>query len=171
MSDLVSNRPCPHCKTAGPHPMKLRPAGLHYADVRCAKCNGHFFEPKPDGDPTKYKRPASHTDLVKKFSRGFCEMCLKKLEELPKGQTLEAQHVVEFQDGGPSERENIWIVCTGCHKLIHWQRTYHGPRQEISERSEAIRSGVLPQPLQEPWESDGEYLERIKAKRQGELGL
>jgi hypothetical protein len=124
--ELTSSRPCPKCAHDGPHPMTLRTSGVHYADVRCAKCNQHFFQSKPDDDPTKYKRPQQHRDLVTEFSRGYCELCLRHKEELPKCQTLEAQHVIEYQDGGSSDRSNIWIVCTACHRMIHWMRTYHG---------------------------------------------
>lgn len=117
---------CPHCKSAGPHKMKLRTKGVHYADAWCSACERHWFASKPDSDPTKYRRPSSHKDLVGKYGKGFCEMCLRDEADLPKGTTLEAQHVNEFKDGGDNTRENIWIVCTACHKLIHWVRTYHG---------------------------------------------
>lgn len=117
---------CPHCGHDGEHHFALRPAGVHYADARCSKCNGHWFPPKPESDPTKYRRPAQHRDLVEKYGEGFCEMCLRAKGDLPNGQTLEAQHVKEYRDGGSETRENIWIVCTACHKLIHWIRTYHG---------------------------------------------
>lgn len=126
MKDLA-NDPCRFCQEPGPHIVKLRTSGVHYADCTCAKCGKHLgFPPKPDSDPSKYRRPTAHRDLVADYSRGFCEMCLRKHAELPKGQTLEAQHVVEFQDGGGNERGNIWIICTACHRMIHWIRTYHG---------------------------------------------
>jgi 5-methylcytosine-specific restriction endonuclease McrA len=105
--------------------MTLCDSGVHYARLDCAKC-GRFKKwiTKPDSDPTKYRRPQLHQDLAGKYGRGFCELCLCQKDDLPKGRTLEAQHVIEFKDGGGSERENIWIVCTGCQRLIHWVRTY-----------------------------------------------
>jgi hypothetical protein len=116
---------CKACGAETPQVVTLRPAGVHYADSRCAVCGLHCgFLSKPDDEPTKYKRPAAHRELVAKFSRGFCELCLTPEAALPKGQTLEAQHVVEFADGGAPLRENVWIICTGCHRLIHWRRTY-----------------------------------------------
>jgi len=63
---------------------------------------------------------------VHKYSDGFCELCLLKPDELPPGQTLEAHHIIEVQDGGSADRENIWIVCTKCARLIHWMRTHAG---------------------------------------------
>lgn len=110
--------------------------GVHYAKrvcsaSACGRING--FEPKPDSDPTKYRRTKAHTDLVKKFSKGFCEMCLTPAGELPKGMALEGQHVVEYDNDGQPTRENIWIVCTACHRLIHWVRTYKGRNRDISD--------------------------------------
>lgn len=125
MSD--HNETCRHCQHPGPHVVEVQTTGVHHAKVECAKCRRFLrWLSKPDSDPTKYKRPQTHRDLVSKFSNGFCEMCLRDKNELPKGQTLEAQHVIEFQDGGSEKRENIWIVCTACHRIIHWLRTYVG---------------------------------------------
>lgn len=127
MSKLpITERPCMGCGNPPPHTMRLREKGHHYADLNCTRCGIHLgFVPKPDSDPTKYRRQKQHRDLVAKYGRGFCEMCLRLESELPKGQTLEGQHVVEHQDGGSAERSNIWIVCTACHRFIHWVRTYH----------------------------------------------
>jgi predicted HNH restriction endonuclease len=89
---------------------------------------------KPDSDPTKYKRPTQHLNLV----ADICEMCMRTLNEFPKGTTLEAHHVMEFKDDGSNARENIWIICTACHRMIHWIRTYHGTitlRNQVTEQS------------------------------------
>lgn len=116
---------CKRCQCETEQIVTVRTSGVHHADCHCSVCRSHCgFLSKPDSDPTKYKRPQQHRNLVAKFSSGFCELCLCKESDLPKGQTLEAQHVVEYQDGGEPRRENIWIVCTGCHRLIHWRRTY-----------------------------------------------
>ncbi len=113
------------CGSCGPHIVEIKTEGVHHAAVICIQCRRHVaWMSKPDQD--KAKRPAAHTDLVKRFSKGYCEMCFITKENLPKGEALEAQHVIEFQDGGSNERENIWILCTACHKLVHWRRTYVG---------------------------------------------
>ena len=117
---------CPTCGYEGHATETLRETGVHYSDLSCPACNRHLgFGKKPESDPTKYKRPKSHQQLVKKYSRGFCEMCLAKEDQLPKGQTLEANHVIEYTNGGEPTRDNIWIVCTACHRLIHWRRYYN----------------------------------------------
>jgi hypothetical protein len=33
---------------------------------------------------------------------------------------------LEFKDGGEPRRENVWVLCSGCERLVHWVRTYHG---------------------------------------------
>ncbi len=137
------NLVCPRCKCETEHTLAIRPAGVHYADAVCQTCGKKWFPPKPDADPTKYKRPNSHRDLVRKYSPGYCEMCLCPANDLPKGQTLEAQHVKEFKDGGSERRENIWIICTGCHRLIHWVRTYRlAPehRESVQDVAEKVTS-------------------------------
>lgn len=137
MSDQIDK--CRHCGDLGPHKVELMSTGVHHAKVNCGDC-GRFLRwmPKPDSDPTKYRRQSAHRNLVADYSKGFCEMCLRKKEDLPPRQTLEAQHVIEYQHEGSNERENIWIVCTACHRMIHWIRTYHGTAgfQEIVEAVE-----------------------------------
>jgi len=127
---------CGSCGSMGPHEFELMTNGHHYARITCCDC-GRFagWMPKPEHDPTKYRRPSSQRDLVSKFSKGFCELCGLPESLLLKGQSLEAQHVIEYQDGGEPTRENIWILCTSCHRLVHHQRTYHRQLvQMVAER-------------------------------------
>jgi len=99
--------------------------GKHYARVDCADCRRFLrWLPKPDAD--RAKRPASHRDLVGRFGRGYCELCGINEADLPKPETLEGHHVDEFQNGGEPTRENVWILCSACHSLVNWRRTYVG---------------------------------------------
>lgn len=165
MADLETTRDCPHCHDPGPHPMTLRPTGVHYADVRCCKCGKHFFQGKPDDDVTKYKRPKAHADLVNKFSRGYCELCGFEQVNLPRGETLTAHHVARFAEGGPATRENTWIVCSACHSLIEHQRTYRGKlHRVVAADLEAIREAMQQPPT-------GESMEDLVTRKRRELGL
>lgn len=117
----------------------LTPQRKHYGMYRCKICDTfNGWIPKPDSDASKYKRPQKHRSLVNKFSRGFCESCLRLEGELPDGQVLEAQHVVPYQQGGKPERDNVWILCTGCHRLIEHQRTYVGHKTLIESVAKAL---------------------------------
>lgn len=97
--------------------------GQHYAALICADCGRHQrWLPKPGNE--KVRRPAAHRALVQKYSPGYCELCLRTEAALPANQVLEAHHIREYQDDGPADRTNIWIVCTACHKLIDWVRAW-----------------------------------------------
>ena len=157
------NQACPRCGDQGPHAAERRTNGTHYADCRCAKCGQHWFPPKPETDVTKYKRPKSHAELVNKFSRGFCELCGFKSEELPRSETLHAHHVEAYAEGGEPTRENTWIVCTACHSLIEHQRTYRGKlRRVIVADLEAIKVAMLQPPTSETFE---ELVNRKRAEQ------
>lgn len=97
----------------------------HYRKEVCGGC-GAFIRWVPRHGSDR-KRPGSHRDLVKKYSRGWCECCLRREENIPAPGCLEAHHVVPFEHGGGNERSNIWIVCTACHRHIEWARTYFLP--------------------------------------------
>jgi 5-methylcytosine-specific restriction endonuclease McrA len=118
---------------------ELTPNLVHYGKLVCAGCGKMLtWIPKPDVE--KSRRPANHNSLVKKYSRGFCELCLRGLEELPARQTLEGHHVLEYDDGGDSTRENVQILCTACHKHVHHVRTWFFPNSvNEEERERAIR--------------------------------
>lgn len=109
----------------------LTPELPHYARLVCSVCSRFIkWLPKPDGEASKYLRPTQHRELAQEYSKGYCELCLRKESDLSGRQVLEAHHVIEYQDGGSHARDNIWVVCTGCSKLIHLIRTYYREKKE-----------------------------------------
>lgn len=129
----LQERACRFCGTPGPHFVKVMTEGKHYARVTCAECSAFIgWLPKPDNE--KARRPATHRDLVAKFGRGYCEMCLTPESKLPKGESLEGHHVDEYQNGGEASRENTWILCTACHSLVNWRRTYQRHILEMADK-------------------------------------
>ena len=128
---------CKHCfsqhgrRIYGPHP------GGHYARIECGSCDRFIkWEGKPDSEKKNASRK-NQAKLLNRFGRGFCELCLRPGDSLPLPQVLEAHHIIPVEDGGGDERENIQIVCTACHRLIHHQRTYLGHYQAPA-RSEGV---------------------------------
>ena len=116
---------CPYCASDELRYV-LTPRSPHYAALICGRCRRKLrWLPKPVAE--RVRRPASHRHLVRRYSRGFCQLCLTAERDLPAGQTLEGHHVVEYQQGGDDSRGNVWIVCTGCARLIHWRRTWSRP--------------------------------------------
>lgn len=117
MEDVV----CKRCGTV--NEFFTEEAGVHVKAI-CNHCKIWIKNlPQSDGNN---KRPGKHTDLVKKYSKGYCELCLRTKESLPRKQTLEAHHVIPYKCGGEAEESNVWIVCTCCHRQIEHYRTYLG---------------------------------------------
>ena len=115
---------CPKCHQRWEQEFTMGPFGHNWAKLRCKACGCVWWPPKPDRD--KARRPSRQSKLVKRYSRGSCDLCQIPEPLIPAGETLTAHHVVEYQDGGDESRENIWIVCSRCERLIHHQRTYIG---------------------------------------------
>lgn len=120
----IELEPCRYCgSTEEPRIVLTVTRSPHYAAVFCRACQRHLrWLGKPDRE--RIRRPAAHRDLARRYSRGWCELCLTRETDLPAGQTLEGHHVVEYQDGGSDARENVWVVCSACARLIHWRRSW-----------------------------------------------
>jgi 5-methylcytosine-specific restriction endonuclease McrA len=115
-----------NCKKCGEaREVTLVKRKVHWGFYHCYECYGStkLWAPKPDSDKTKYKRSKAHRDLVKLHSAGFCELCLLKESQLPAKTVLHAHHVIPYENGGSSDRSNLWIVCDRCHALVDWVRT------------------------------------------------
>lgn len=104
----------------GPHP------GGHYSKILCANCERFLAWGKKPKELKAVQRREVGLGLARKFSRGFCELCLRRAEHLPLPQTLEGHHIIPVEQGGTDERSNVQILCTSCHRLVHHQRTYLG---------------------------------------------
>lgn len=114
----------------------LHPGG-HYARIQCVSCDRFI---KWEGKPReKSDRRKGQKKLLDKYSKGFCEICLRKGTEIPLPQVLEVHHVVPVEDGGTDDRTNLQIVCTACHKWIHHQRTYLGHYRQSIPQSQVDR--------------------------------
>jgi 5-methylcytosine-specific restriction endonuclease McrA len=99
----------------------LKEEGPHYSFHTCVACGRHLgFGKKPENESKRPKNNFTAEDL--KIS--FCQMCLRPKDRLGSRGVLEVHHVIEIQANGPDIPENIWVVCTSCHRLIHHQRKY-----------------------------------------------
>ncbi len=96
-------------------------SGPHYSKQQCPQC-GRFlaFGKKPENEGKRGKN--KHTP--ESLGISHCQMCGREKGRLGSRGVLEAHHIDEIHDGGSDTPENIWVVCTSCHKLIHHQRTY-----------------------------------------------
>ena len=100
----------------------LPPTGIHYAKATCPNC-GRFIDwlKKPDNED---KRTKTSKYTLEDFNIDYCEWCGRKKEELGLREVFHLHHKKWLEDGGKDERENIMIVCTACHALALWIRTY-----------------------------------------------
>ena len=117
---------CPLCFSPETE-IRLEPnASPHYAREICASCGTYIrFVGKPD--EKRERRSAGHIGLVKRYGRGYCEMCLRPAGDVVR--SLTGHHVVPHKMGGSSNRDNVWIVCGACHAAIHHVRTYYGQNE------------------------------------------
>lgn len=116
---------CPRCGARAEPLIDRNVPAPHAAKAVCSLC-GVFLRwiAKPDQD--KAKRPATHRKLVKARGVDYCEICGINRSAMPAEETLEGHHVVGYADGGDCEASNALTVCTACHILIHFRRTYVG---------------------------------------------
>ncbi len=63
--------------------------------------------------PKFHNKEARKTSSTRLATANYCELCCKV------GVNLVGHHVVEVQDGGSNEPDNIWTVCDPCHAVIH----------------------------------------------------
>lgn len=118
---------CKHCGCIGSFREEIGPFGPHYGKLFCAECGKFFgFMKKPENEdqraPNKYNASSLGIDC--------CQMCGRDESMLGLYESLEVHHVVEIQHGGADKPENIWCVCTQCHKYIHHVRIYNNEHQK-----------------------------------------
>jgi len=110
---------CPRCEDTAV--IREVISGPHKFQAWCEQCQRSIKWVGAD-EPRKSRR--GQAKLVRDFSEGYCELCLRCTADVPGRGTLEAHHIIEKHEGGSVFRENIWILCTACHSHVHWARTY-----------------------------------------------
>jgi len=111
---------CPHCKKMDEVVWWRYNEKKGQYWVHC-KCDKGAWKPLQGSK----NRSAANKKLVKKYGRGFCELCLVKEINLNRvNHDLEGHHLIPHEWTADSRRENVWIVCKPCHKLIEHLRDY-----------------------------------------------
>ncbi len=111
---------CHRCGYSGDP--KLEPCGQHIKAV-CARC-GAYIKFLPQHVDAKGKRENKHTDLAKKYTRGFCDLCGLLEKHIPVKESFHGHHVDQYVAKGSNEHWNIWVLCTWCHQIVHQIRDY-----------------------------------------------
>lgn len=113
-------RMCKRCGKETLHIIEKLDKGVHYSKIICVQCRSVTWGRKPKNEGKRKKNKFTPNSL----GVGFCQMCLREKKNLLGAETLEIHHVVPIDQQGDDDPENIWVVCTPCHKMIHHHRTY-----------------------------------------------
>ena len=95
----------------------------HYGEAYCPFCQRHSHWIK---NPDKTNRRQSGVKLRKLIPNSLqntCEICLRTKSELNNlNLSFEVHHVIPVDQQGSDEAENLRLVCSQCHELIHRHR-------------------------------------------------
>ena len=123
------------CKSCG-HVAKPYAKGpsnpVHGYKVYCTACDtwiGWGGKAK-DLKKERGERTISSKWTAKRLQIETCQCCLRSLEKLGDNENLEIHHVVPVKDGGADTLDNIWVLCTTCHKEVHHRRVYFNGHME-----------------------------------------
>lgn len=138
-------KPCSKHLFAEPR-FTLTPVLGHYARYDCPVCDRFLgWEAKPENANKKRRKPQDHLFWI--FNdRGvdYCQLCLRYTGQLPAKVVFQVHHVIEVQNGGSDEPENLMHLCSICHRLLHVLRLY-------SQVPEDMAAGLAPESEGVPW--------------------
>ena len=105
---------------------------VHGYKLFCAACNtwiGWSGKTKALKNE-RGERQISSQWTAKRLQIETCQCCLRSLEKLGDNENLEIHHVVPVKYGGADTLDNIWVLCTTCHKEVHHRRVYFNGHME-----------------------------------------
>ncbi|MBH20936.1 MAG: hypothetical protein CML98_04090 [Rhodobiaceae bacterium] len=117
------------CKKCGKECFSVPPRKTpspHYAEYRCSDltCDDfNGFVQKPDSSKNNRKSNLKLKKQIPEHLQNNCEICLRKIELIKQlNLVMQVHHVIEVQNGGTDDSNNLRYVCYQCHQLIHRQR-------------------------------------------------
>ena len=119
--------PCPECKVnTVAAPKKDEPLSpIHGYKLYCLDCgkfiawSGYKKQIAQNGE-----RKFSSQWSAKRVGIDYCQICLRYKDDLGRSEHIETHHIIQVCDGGEDELDNLMFLCTACHNLVHYQRTY-----------------------------------------------
>jgi hypothetical protein len=116
---------CPRCGAfAMPNEEKAKPP--HHIKLTCPDCGHPFgFKAKPENEKRLNHRPngqPSATELMELKGIDFCEVCLRRKNQLGKRGFFEVHHI--SKDPSNNIIGNLLLTCKACHQFIHYLQTY-----------------------------------------------
>ena len=112
---------CTSCEKEVDPDIYLASDGPHYGKAVCPECRKFLqWIPKPKNEGKRPKNKFDPTSL----NIFACEICGRDSLRIGQYESLEVHHKIPIEEGGEDKRENLLVVCTACHRLCHWLRTY-----------------------------------------------
>ena len=122
--------------------MKLcRGCGKEITDPRRRTwCSRECVEKYLDENFPRRIKPEEWAKLTARY-KGVCESCGKEMPIC----FAEIHHRNPFFNGGPNTAENLMIICSTCHKLLHgpgWKRGVGNTKLSDYSRNENLLKGT-----------------------------
>ena len=114
-----------HCQRCGTLCEQIAYDGpKHFAKAICPSCNSFVsWVSKPKNEGQRKKTGLKLKKFIPQNMQGFCELCLRDKNTLKKlNLFFEIHHVIPVKDEGEDSTENLRLVCSECHSLIHRHR-------------------------------------------------
>jgi 5-methylcytosine-specific restriction endonuclease McrA len=115
---------CPKCGETGVP--RVRRGETHYTAI-CGECGSyikHISKSIFEGPVKENGRRRKATWSAASMGIENCELCGRSVEGLGRHEKLESHHKTPIEHGGEDTKDNILIVCTPCHRMAHYLRTY-----------------------------------------------
>ena len=129
-SNLTENTKDYYCKKCGTLCEQIAYDGpKHFAKAICPSCNSFVsWVSKPKNEDKRKKTGIKLKKFIPEDMQDFCELCLRDKDTLKKLNIFfEIHHVVPVKDQGEDTTENLRLVCSQCHSLIHRHRETFNP--------------------------------------------
>ena len=123
--DTTENIKNYYCKKCGTLCEQIAYDGpKHFAKAICPSCNSFVsWVSKPKNEGQRKKTGIKLKKYIPENMQGFCELCLRDKNTLKKlNLFFEIHHVIPVKDEGEDCTENLRLVCSQCHSLIHRHR-------------------------------------------------
>jgi 5-methylcytosine-specific restriction endonuclease McrA len=123
--DTTENTKNYYCKKCGTLCEQIAYDGpKHFAKAICPSCNSFVsWVSKPKNEGQRKKTGIKLKKYIPENMQGFCELCLRDKNTLKKlNLFFEIHHVIPVKDEGEDCTENLRLVCSQCHSLIHRHR-------------------------------------------------
>ncbi len=110
---------CPRCGAEDCFEEILTPESVHYSKTICRMCE-RWIQWNKNPSKAEYRSETTKCAVI----YDFCKICGRTQEKLGWKETLTAHHVIPLEEDGEDIIENIIVLCSACHKLVHWVRLY-----------------------------------------------